>query len=76
MWLIQLLGLFGLCLGRLSLRSTYPIVLQLGYFVCLLSVAAVLFCGVGICSPWWIVTGTTFATMVVGAAWQGPETAC
>jgi hypothetical protein len=72
MWLTQVLGLCGLCLGRMSLRGTPCVWLQLGYFACLLGVASVFFLGVGLCSPWWVVTGTTFAVMVVGTAWQVP----
>ena len=71
--LVQLTGFFGLCLARLSLRSRQAVWLQAGYFGCLVFVAAVLCWGVKTCSPWWLITGTTLAMMIVGPMFHCAE---
>jgi hypothetical protein len=43
-----------------------------GYYASLLLVASALFFWIGIISHWWLMTGTTFAVMVVGTMWESP----
>jgi hypothetical protein len=66
--LVQILGIAGLLLGRMSHKSADPWLLQAFFFLALVVVAAVAFLCLEVQNQWWIVTGGTFSVMVVGGA--------
>lgn len=73
---VQLLGYGGLLLGRLSYKTRQPLLFQIVYFLSLLLVAAVAFLCLEVQSRWWLITGSTFAAMVVGVALDFRRACC